>query len=101
MNKQKLCDFCNRISLILQALGCAVMYFLIEAMSRHSFTEAWNFMVNKPLVFAYNAGFIFTTMLISYLFRRRVFWRAFVSIFWLLLGITNGILLMNLSLIHI
>ena len=68
MNKQKLCDFCNRISLILQALGCAVMYFLIEAMSRHSFTEAWNFMVNKPLVFAYNAGFIFTTMLISYLF---------------------------------
>lgn len=95
MNKQKLCDFCNRISLILQALGCAVMYFIIEAMSRHSFAEAWHFMVNKPLVFAYNAGFIFTTMLISYLFRRRVFWRAFVSIFWLLLGITNGILLMN------
>ncbi len=95
MKWHKLCNICNKISLILQALGCAVMYFLIEAMSRHSFVKAWDFMVQKPLVFAYNAQFIFTMMLIVYLFRRRVFWRSLISVFWILLGAINGILLMN------
>ena len=65
----KWCNFFNKISLILQALGCAVLYFVIEAICRHSFTEAWTYMTTKPLVFAYNAAFIFTTMLIVYLFR--------------------------------
>lgn len=37
----KWCNFFNKISLILQALGCAVLYFVIEAICRHSFTEAW------------------------------------------------------------
>ena len=60
----KLSKFCNKISLILQALWCAVLYFLIEALCRHSVVEAWDYMTGKPLVFAYNTMFIFTTMLI-------------------------------------
>ena len=91
----KWCNFFNKISLILQALGCAVLYFVIEAICRHSFTEAWSYMTEKPLVFAYNTAFIFTTMLIAYLFRRRCFWRIFVGSFWLFLGIVNGLLLLN------
>lgn len=85
--------FFNRISLLLHALGSAAGYFLIEAMSRHSFLEAWEYMTGKPLVFAYNTAFIFTTTLIVYLFRRRCFWRILISIFWLTLGIINGVLL--------
>lgn len=69
----KLSKFCNKISLILQALWCAVLYFLIEALCRHSVVEAWDYMTGKPLVFAYNTMFIFTTMLIVYLFHRRCF----------------------------
>ena len=91
----KLSKFCNKISLILQALWCAVLYFLIEALCRHSVVEAWDYMTGKPLVFAYNTAFIFTTMLIVYLFHRRVFWRVVVSVFWLFLGIVNCILLLN------
>ena len=49
----KLSKFCNKISLILQALWCAVLYFLIEALCRHSVVEAWDYMTGKPLVFAY------------------------------------------------
>ena len=64
----KLSKFCNKISLILQALWCAVLYFIIEALCRHSVVEAWNYMTGKPLVFAYNTACIFTTMLIVYLF---------------------------------
>ena len=82
----KLSKFCNKISLILQALWCAVLYFLIEALCRHSVVEAWDYMTGKPLVFAYNTMFIFTTMLIVYLFHRRCFWRVVVSVFWLFLG---------------
>ena len=55
----KLSKFCNKISLILQALWCAVLYFLIEALCRHSVVEAWDYMTGKPLVFAYNTMFIF------------------------------------------
>ena len=91
----KWCNFFNKISLILQALGCAVLYFVIEAICRHSFTEAWTYMTTRPLVFAYNAAFIFTTMLIVYLFRKRIFWRIFIGGFWLFLGIVNGVLLLN------
>ncbi len=86
---------CNKISLLLQAIGCAVLYFVVEAICRWSVTEAWTFMVTKPLVFAYNTLFLFTTMLIVYLFRKRIFWRIFVSAFWLLLALINGILLQN------
>ncbi|MDO5134915.1 MAG: sulfatase-like hydrolase/transferase [Eubacteriales bacterium] len=91
----KLSKLCNKISLLLQALWCTFLYFLIEAISRHSFTAAWQYMTGKPLVFAYNTAFLFTTMLIVYLFHRRVFWRAMVSILWLFLGAVNGVLLMN------
>lgn len=85
----------NRLSLIFHVLGSAVLYFIIEAISRHSFAEAWAYMTGKPLVFAYNTAFIFTTTLLAYLFRRRCFFRVLIGIFWLALGIINGVLLMN------
>lgn len=87
--------FFNRISLLLHLLGSAVVYFLVEVISRHSFYEAWLYMTQKPLVFGYNTMFLFTTSLLVYLFRRRCFWRIVVTVFWLFLGAVNGILLMN------
>lgn len=84
---------CNRISLLLHALFSAAGYFLIETICRHSFTETWTFMRERPLVFAYNAGFIFVTSLIVYLFRKRCFMRLVVVYFWLLLAAVNGIIL--------
>ena len=54
-----------------------------------------DFMKERPLVFLYNAFLIFTTTLIVYLFRRRVFWRTILFIFWMGLGIINGVLLSN------
>ena len=86
---------CNRISLLLHALCSALGYFLIEMISRRSFSAAWTYMTTKPLVFAYNAALIFTTSLIVYLFRRRCFWRVLISILWLLLGIISGVILSN------
>ena len=59
---------CNRISLLLHALCSALGYFLIEMISRRSFSAAWTYMTTKPLVFAYNAALIFTTSLLSLTF---------------------------------
>lgn len=89
----KLYRVCNRISLLLHALFSAVGYFLVETICRHSFRSAWIFMRERPLVFAYNTAFIFTTSLIVYLFRRRCFMRLVVAYFWLLLASVNGIIL--------
>lgn len=81
------------ITLLLQWAAVCVLYFIIEGISRHSFHEAWVFMTERPLVFLYNAGLIFTTTLIVYLVRRRVFVRILLGSMWLLLGIINGVLL--------
>lgn len=83
----------NRMSLPLQALASAVIYFLIEAISRHSLQEAFTYMTERPLVFLYNTALIFTTSLVVYLFRRRIFIRTLLIMFWMLLGIINGVIL--------
>ena len=82
-------------SVPLQMLAVCIGYFFIEAISRHSLWKAVDFMKERPLVFLYNAFLIFTTTLIVYLFRRRVFWRTILFIFWMGLGIINGVLLSN------
>lgn len=85
--------YLNMFSVPLQFLAVCVGYFFIEAISRHSLFRAMDFMTERPLVFLYNAFLIFTTTLIVYLFRRRVFWRTILFIFWMVLGIINGVLL--------
>lgn len=85
--------YLNMFSVPLQFLAVFVGYFFIEAISRHSIWEAMGFLTERPLVFLYNTFLIFTTTLIVYLFRRRVFWRVILTIFWMGLGIINGVLL--------
>ena len=83
----------NRFSLPLQALWACIINFIIEALSRHSASAAWQYMTGTPLVFLYNAGMIFVTLLIAYLVRRRVFTRLIISALWLFLGVVNGVML--------
>lgn len=85
--------YCNQFSLLLHFLASAVGYLIIEAISRHSLWQAFGFMTGRPWVFLYNTLLIFTTTTIVYLFKRRVFARAFVALFWLVLGCINGGLL--------
>lgn len=85
----------NRLSLLCHALLACVINLVIEAISRHSLFQAWDYMVNSPLVFLYNAFMIFATFSIVYLFRRRVFARIIVSVLWLILGVCNGYMLIK------
>ncbi len=85
----------NRFSLVLHALWACMLNFIIETISRHSPIPAWEYMTESPIVFLYNSFMIFMTFSIVYLFKRRVFTRILVSVFWLAIGITNGYMLMK------
>lgn len=85
----------NRFSLVFHYLLACVLNFLIEIISRHSLFDAWEYMTGTPLVFLFNAFLIFATFSVVYLVRRRVFARILLSVFWLVLGISNGYLLLK------
>ncbi|MDD2979017.1 MAG: LTA synthase family protein [Hespellia sp.] len=85
----------NHISLLLHALLACMLNFVIEVISRHSLIAAWEYMVGAPKVFLFNSYLIFATFFIVYLVRRRVFTRILISVFWLVLGISNGYLLLK------
>ena len=85
----------NKYALLLHFVGCLLLYFAIEWMARHSFAQTVNYLNERTKVFLYNSLLIFMTTLPVFLFRRRVFWRALIFVFWMTLGIGNGILLAN------
>ena len=85
----------NRLSLLFHALLACIINLAIEAISRHSFIQAWEYMAGAPLVFLYNAFMIFATFFLVYFFKRRVFVRIIISVLWLVLGVCNGYMLMK------
>ena len=93
--REKLAAYGSRWSLVIDAVLCIIGYFLIEAMARHSFADAWSFADQRTKVFFYNAALIFLTTLPAYLIRRRSFYRVFVGTLWMALGAVNGIVLLN------
>ncbi len=82
-------------SLVLSAVFALAMNLFIETMARHSLLESFRFFVQSPSVFLFNTFLIFATYSIVLLFRRRIFWYVVISVPWLGLGITNGVILIN------
>ena len=85
--------FMNQFSLIFHILYACIINLVIESISRHSLFKAWDYMVGSPWTFLYNSYLIFITFLVVYLVKRRVFTRILLTLFWLILGITNGYML--------
>lgn len=83
----------NRFSLLLHFLLAGVINFTIEAISRHSMGEAWEYMTMTPWPFLFNTYMIFVTFLLVYIVKRRVFFRIIISVFWLVIGCVNGYML--------
>lgn len=92
---QKIYGFMNRFSLLFHALLACGINLGIEAVSRHSLIEAFQYMVGVPLVFLYNAFMIFCTFSVVYLVKRRVFARIIISVLWGFIGVSNGYMLMK------
>lgn len=94
-NFSKIIDTLNRYSLLFHGLLACGICFIIEWVSRHSFTGAFFFMFDRSLVFLYNSLLVFASLMLVYLFRRRFLMRTLISVLWLFLGTINGCILLK------
>lgn len=84
-----------RNSIVLSALIALAMNLFIETMARHSLIATFEFFAENPMVFLFNTFIIFATYSIVSLFKRRMFCYVIISVPWLALGVTNGVILLN------
>ncbi len=91
--QEKITAVLNRYSLLFHALLACGICFMIEWISRHSFVEACQFVVDRNLVFLYNSFIVWASLMLVYLVKRRIAARVLISFFWLVLGIVNGCIL--------
>lgn len=87
--------FLNKYSLVFHALMSCGIVFVVELLSRRDFLSACSFVGSHTAAFLFNAFIVFVSLSLVYLFRRRAFFRIFISGFWIILGIINGCILSN------
>lgn len=81
----------------LMALSAILLYLFMETAARltTSPVEGIRWSLTHPLIFLFNALFIFCTMTFALLFRRRRFVWFIIGLVWFLLGIANGGILLS------
>ncbi|MBR6444103.1 MAG: LTA synthase family protein [Firmicutes bacterium] len=84
-----------RNKMIVLFVLAAIDMLVIETLARHSLIAGLKFMATSPLVFLFNTLIIFATYSVGLLIRRQVFWIAVISFIWIMLGVANGIILLN------
>lgn len=83
---------------VFKLMLCAFfMYLFIEEFARITISPIGGilFLVQHPIIFFYNWLIIFTTLTLCLLFRKRGIVLLLVMVFWGILGITNGIILLK------
>lgn len=71
----------------------AALSLLVDSFSRESFFRAFAAIFTSPLVFLYNALIIAITLAPALFFARRIFFYVIVALLWIIIGITDFILL--------
>lgn len=96
MGRKKLAVKFFHTSFAIGAIWAIALNLIIETLGRAPTTSIWGgieFFFENPLVFLYNALIIYATLVIASIFRRRVFVFTLVTLFWLVIGIANGVIL--------
>lgn len=92
-NVDKIKDkFSNPIILCLVTAVCLNLF--VELMSRRSLFGALHYLFTNPLVFLYNTTLIAVTLSISLFFKRRSFVMFVISLVWVIIGVTDFVLLL-------
>lgn len=95
MNREKFYEKFIHNSFAFAAAWAFLLNLVIETLGRLT-TSIWGgfqFLIDEPMVFLYNALILFATLLVASIFRRRVFVFTIITIFWLAVGIANGVIL--------
>ena len=96
MGRKKLAVKFFHTSFAIGAIWAIALNLIIETLGRAPTTSIWGgieFFFENPIVFLYNALIIYATLVIASVFRRRVFVFTLVTLFWLVIGIANGVIL--------
>ncbi len=96
MGRKKLAVKFFHTSFAIGAIWAIALNLIIETLGRAPTTSIWGgieFFFENPIVFLYNALIIYATLVIASIFRRRVFVFTLVTLFWLVIGIANGVIL--------
>ena len=80
-------------TIVLCSLLSLVLNIIMESLGRRSLALCFGFFVHSPLTFLFNSFIIFTSLSIVCIVRRRIFTVMVISILWLGIGITNGVIL--------
>lgn len=72
-----------------------ILFFIIQCMELKSFTKGVRFLFTHPLIFLANVLIIITTLSISLLLKKRIFFVSLISVIWMIFGISNLVLLLN------
>lgn len=86
-------NFIDSHFLLYLVFSAFTINIIIEFLGRHSFKGGLLYLTETPMVFLYNSLIIFSSLLITYLFKRRILSTLLISIVWTLLGIINGAIL--------
>lgn len=78
--KKQFIKILNFLSVPLQMFGVMVLYFVIEAISRHSVSEAFSYMTERPLVF-YITHFLFYNHYVSVSGKKKSIYEGIVNYF--------------------
>lgn len=96
--KNKLKRYCRGLSkypVLALFLTAILLNIIIEFFGRHSLIGPIAYLVQHPLVFFCNTMLIMSVISISLFFKRRAFVACMISLLWVALGITNGVILTN------
>jgi len=88
-------EFMDRHSLLFHIPLSLAMCFILEWLSHHSFMSAVSFVQNHTVAYLYNSYLIFVCYTLCFLVTRQSFVRYIVSAVFVMLGITNCIVLLN------
>lgn len=88
-------SFFEKWSLLFQGLYAILICFLMEWLSRHSFSDALLFTQEHTIPFIYNSFVIWATFLVVYIFPKRASVRLFLSFIFIFLGVINCVVLLN------
>lgn len=83
-------------SFVVALIWAIVLNLIIETLGRFTTTSilgGLGFMFTNPVVFFYNTLILFSMLVIASVFKRRLFVFSLISLFWLIIGIVNGVIL--------
>ncbi len=85
----------DKYSFWMQIPLALALVFLMEWLSRHSFVAACGFVADHTGPYLFNSYCVFVALSIVFLSKRRGWWRVFISMIFIILGIINCIILLN------